>query len=102
MSLGLVKNYDEASASWLIQASGEIDVSNCQELRDAIEGAYSEHPGNILVDMSDVNYLDSSGLGVFIGVYGDMRTSGHRLILTEPRENVAKLLKITNLDKVLC
>jgi anti-sigma B factor antagonist len=102
MALGLNKNYDESLNSWQIDVSGEIDISTAQNLKDALVASYSEHAGDIILDMSAVNYLDSSGLGVLISVYGDMKVSGHRLVLSELRDNVAKLLKITNLDKVLC
>jgi anti-sigma B factor antagonist len=102
MALSLGKNYDDAINSWQVDVSGEIDISTAQNLKDALVASHSEHAGDIILDMSAVNYLDSSGLGVLISVYGDMKSSGHRLVLTELRDNVAKLLKITNLDKVLC
>jgi anti-sigma B factor antagonist len=102
MALSLGKDYDDAINSWQIDASGEIDISTAQNLKDALVDSYSEHAGDIILDMSAVNYMDSSGLGVLISIYGDMKAAGHRLVLTELRDNVAKLLKITNLDKVLC
>lgn len=102
MSLSINGNYDETAGEWCFKLIGEVDISNAHQLKKQLETAYGEHASDIAVDVSSLSYIDSTGLGVIIGVYGNMKESGHRIRLLEPRENIRKLLRITSLDKVLC
>ena len=102
MSLNINGNFNEPENRWDFCLSGEIDISNAQQLKSQLETAYAGHAAYIHIDVSGLSYVDSTGLGIIIGVYGSIRENGNRIILREPRENVKKLLKITNLDKVLC
>jgi anti-sigma B factor antagonist len=95
-------SYDGDLNQWLFSVAGEVDISNAQEMKSSLETSYKEHEADLLIDVSDLNYIDSTGLGVIIGIYGQIRGSNHRIVLINPRENVKKLLRITSLDKVLC
>ncbi|MDR2156183.1 MAG: STAS domain-containing protein [Clostridiales Family XIII bacterium] len=102
MSFAINGGFHEADHLWQFGLSGEIDISNASQLKTRLESAYSETPADIVLDLGNLNYIDSTGLGVIIGVYGGIKENGHRIILREPKENVKKLLRITSLDKVLC
>ena len=95
-------NFDEGLNQWFFEISGEIDISNAPQLKKDLESAYSQNPTDIIVNVSNLAYIDSTGLGAIISVYGKMKSDGHRIVLTEPKDNVKKLLSITSLDKVLC
>ncbi|MDR3071961.1 MAG: STAS domain-containing protein [Clostridiales Family XIII bacterium] len=102
MSLSLVGNFEEATGKWTYSLSGEVDIANAHDLREELENAYRKQAADIEIDASGLRYIDSTGLGTIIGVLGEMRENGHRIMLKDVRDNVKKLLKITNLDKVLC
>jgi anti-sigma B factor antagonist len=102
MSLSTSGNYDGDLNQWLFTVAGEVDISNAQQMKAELEASYKQHEADLLLDISDLNYIDSTGLGVIIGIYGQIRGEGHRIVLINPRENVKKLLRITSLDKVLC
>jgi len=102
MSLIINGNFDDSENHWSFRLTGEIDISNALQLKQQLETAYGGRAADIYIDVSDLSYIDSTGLGILIGVYGDMRGAGDRIKLLNPRENVKKLLKITNLDKLLC
>jgi anti-sigma B factor antagonist len=102
MSLSINGNFNEAEELWLFKLSGEIDLSNAYQLKQRLETDYAQRPANIAIDLSSLSYLDSTGLGILIGMHGRMRVDEHRIILRQPRENVKKLLRITSLDKILC
>jgi anti-sigma B factor antagonist len=102
MSLSISGDFNEAENLWLFKLSGEIDISNAHHLKQQLEAAYAENRTNIAIDLGNLNYIDSTGLGIIIGAYGVMSGDGHRIILRQPKENVKKLLRITSLDKVLC
>jgi anti-sigma B factor antagonist len=102
MSLSISGSYDNDLSQWLFSVAGEVDISNAQEMKTKLEASYREHEADLMIDVSDLNYIDSTGLGVIIGIYGQIRGADHRIVLINPRENVKKLLRITSLDKVLC
>jgi anti-sigma B factor antagonist len=101
MSLSINGNYDKANKRWDFDLRGEIDISNAHQLRQQLEAAYKAHPADIYLDLEKLSYIDSTGLGVIIGVYGTIRDKGHKTIIVNPKDNVKKLLRITSLDKVL-
>jgi anti-sigma B factor antagonist len=101
MSLSISGNYDEQNSRWDFDLVGEIDISNAQQLKQQLEAAYGANPANIYLDLEHLSYIDSTGLGVIIGVYGAIRGNGHKTIILNPKDNVRKLLRITSLDKVL-
>jgi anti-sigma B factor antagonist len=101
MSLSINGNYDEQNNRWNFDLVGEIDISNAHQLKQQLEAAYAAHPTNIYLDLARLSYIDSTGLGVIIGVYGTIRGNGHKTIIVNPKDNVRKLLRITSLDKVL-
>lgn len=101
MSLSIEKGFNKEEKFWEFKVKGEVDVSNADQLRDELNDAYTKDPTNLKIDLADLSYLDSTGLGVLIGMYGKVRKEGHVLTLLNPRDNVKKLLRITNLDKVL-
>jgi anti-sigma B factor antagonist len=101
MSLSINGNYDETDNKWNFDLVGEIDISNAHQLKQQLETAYAAHPTDIYLDLERLSYIDSTGLGVIIGVYGTIRGDGHRTIIVNPKDNVRKLLRITSLDKVL-
>ena len=102
MAYSVKGNFDEGLNQWLFDISGEIDISNAPQLKKDLESAYAQKPADIIVNVSELTYIDSTGLGAIISVYGKMKNAGHRIVLTEPKDNVKKLLNITSLDKVLC
>ena len=52
------------------------------------------------MDMSKVEYIDSSGLGVLVSVLKKVKVSEGKLVLISPKSSVKQILSLTNLDKV--
>lgn len=102
MTLQVIRSFDYKKKQWQISPLGEIDVSNAADLRTALDEAFLEEKGDIILDFEQISYMDSTGLGVIIGAYSRMRELGYHLTLRNPRDNIHKLLSITNLDKILC
>jgi anti-sigma B factor antagonist len=102
MSFSINGNFDFDEYRWKYKLTGEIDISNAHSLKEEMESAFANHPADIELDLDGLNYIDSTGLGVIISVYGAMKESGNRIVLTNVKDNIKKLLKITNLEQVLC
>ena len=50
-----------------VAVSGEVDVSNASALRDALDEQLSSGEGALAIDLADVPYIDSTGIGVLVG-----------------------------------
>ncbi len=88
----------EASAgrSVVVTLSGEIDVAAAPTVRERLEQA-AGRDGTLVVDLSGVSFIDSTALGVLIGIHKQREAadSGMRLVVSEPR--ILKVFEITGL-----
>lgn len=102
MSLQMQSSYNEKMDRWDLTAKGEVDISTAPKLREYLDGAYQEIKADILLNLDELTYIDSTGLGVIIGAFGRMQETDNRILLINPRENIKKLLSITSLDRIFC
>lgn len=100
MNLTVSHNLNEETQH--VVACGEIDVSNASELRAEIEKALSEgSPRRLEVDLSEVAYIDSTGIGVLVGSAARAREEKIDFALIRPQKNVARILKLLRVDDEL-
>ena len=102
MTLSIKANNNKESGVWEFKLIGEVDISNARQFKNQLEVALAETKQNVTVDLSELNYMDSTGLGVIIGTYGSIKKDGFGIKILNPKENVKKLLNISGLDKILC
>ncbi|MCG8485025.1 MAG: STAS domain-containing protein [Clostridia bacterium] len=100
MTLNLSSLYNEELNFWLVEIKGEVDVFTAKELKKKLVDIYTEKESDIVIDFEQLNYIDSTGLGVIIGAFGRMKESNHKLSIINPKQNILKLLTITGLDKI--
>lgn len=81
-----------AGGGRVIHVSGEVDVSNASELRDAIDGLLGEKATPVDVDLAEVPYIDSTGIGVLVGAVHRASDAGLALSVSNPQRNVARVL----------
>ena len=87
--------------SWVVLAvKGEVDLDTAPKLKSRLQEAVDRSATNIAVHLAEVEFLDSSGLGVLIGGLKRCKEGGGILALVSPRRAVRKVLSITGLDKV--
>ena len=100
MSLEIKRDYNEQENRWDMVLTGEVDISNASQLRAELKAMFDENASPVNIDIKDLSYIDSTGLGVIIGAYGRMKEQGVSVKLLNPAKNVEKLLKITSLDRI--
>lgn len=84
----------------VLALDGDIDLQTAGPLRDRL--AELTTPGRIVVvDLSDVDFLDSSGLGTFVGAANALRAAGGSLRLACPRPHVSKVFSLSRLTEVI-
>src|SRR5690625_958951 len=84
-----------------IQLEGEVDAFTAPKLKEAILPETKIENHLVKVDLSEVNYMDSTGLGVFISALKSTKENNSRLKLVHLQDRVARLFRITGLDEVI-
>jgi anti-sigma B factor antagonist len=89
-----------ANGSVRVAVRGEIDIASSDELRSALLALSEQGVRDVTVDLADLAFIDSTGLGALIRVLKHYRQQGGDLKLANPTRPVAKVLEITNLTKL--
>lgn len=84
-----------------VHVTGEIDAATAPALRDKLHDAIDAHPGALIpLDLSELEFLDSAGLGVLIAARRRATSNGGNLVLHAVPASITKLLAITGLGGV--
>ena len=79
----------------VVAVSGEVDAASADTLRATITEVIDGGQGTVVVDMSEVSFIDSSGLRVLIAGYKAAAAASGVLSVRAPSEPVTRLLEIT-------
>lgn len=94
-----INSYVESGHS-VLGIAGEVDVYTAPTLRERIAEQLDAGQRDLVLDLTDVAFLDSTGLGVLVAGLTKAREAGGRLSLVCSRSSLLKLLRITGLDEV--
>jgi anti-sigma B factor antagonist len=89
-----------AASIRIIKPAGVFDGIQANELRQQVSELVAAGNNLVLLDMADVNFIDSSGLGSLIITLKMLRTAGGDLYLYSIAEPVRNLLNITRMDRL--
>ncbi len=84
----------------VLEVAGEIDVYTAPQLRERLIALVDDGVRKVIVDLSRVEFLDSTGLGVLVGGLKRLRSVGGDLVLVCAHERLLKIFRITGLDRV--
>lgn len=84
----------------VVHVGGEIDVYTAPVLRERLDEHISEGRHQLVVNLEDVSFMDSTGLGVLVGRLKLVRVKNGTLRLVCSSERILKVFSITGLDKV--
>ena len=84
----------------LVVLEGEIDLHESPNVREALKGLIENKLNRVLVDMSAVTYIDSSGLAVLIDAMQRIQAYGGKFALFGLRDGVRTVFEIARLDQV--
>ncbi len=89
------------SNSLILRISGDlIGEDNGTRLVEAVNEAVGHKVMTCIIDISDLRYINSSGIGVLITILTKFRNKGGEVYLMNPSESVKKLLVITKLNAI--
>lgn len=84
-----------------VQLSGEIDAFTAPKLKEALYPLAEKEGADIIVCLKDVVYMDSTGLGVFVGLLKSVRKRNGQLKLTDLSARLERLFTITGLIDII-
>lgn len=85
----------------VVSVAGEIDVSTECKFRDALTSALARGVLRVVVDLTGVTFMGSTGIGVLMGTHRVLAAEGGSLVLAAPRGEVAQVLSLTGVGEVI-
>jgi anti-sigma B factor antagonist len=83
----------------VIYLIGEIDIYSAPDFKDSLYGAIGDCKEDVVLECSELTYIDSMGLGIMVAVLKRIRQNECNVYINGVKPNVRKLFKITGLDK---
>jgi anti-sigma B factor antagonist len=80
---------------------GEVDIHSTPEVKEKLELILDEREKGMIINAEELDYIDSTGLGMLIGIVKRLKQNDLELVLAKPQPSVLKLFRITGLDKVI-
>lgn len=100
MSFEIIDSIDKENKRHLFKLVGELDIYHTPAFKEKTSKIYSEKPMDIEIDGTDLDYVDSTGLGAFIHLLKQAKKNGHKIYLINIKPNIKKLFVITKLDEM--
>ncbi|GAB3106565.1 STAS domain-containing protein [Streptomyces calidiresistens] len=85
---------------WLLAVTGELDHHTAPRLRGTLEDLPRDPDTTVIVDVSGLNYCDSSGIAALVTAYRRVVDPGGRLVLAGPDDEMMRLFGIVGLDEL--
>ena len=94
-----VLGVDAVGTAVVIRLGGELDLYNAAQVRSALADAYAQTPERIVVDLGEVEFIDSTALGVLIEIRAKL-DNRDGLLLAAPGLETRRALEVSGLDKL--
>ncbi len=91
-------NYYESTLRFTL--TGEIDHHSAAAVREKMdEDIFFHRPKVTVIVLGNLDFMDSSGLGLILGRYAKMKDLGGKLILEDPTPAIEKILRLAGVEK---
>jgi len=89
-----------SEGQYVISLSGEVDLYTAPEFKQQLLEVIEQGGRDVIVDLSNTTFIDSTTLGVLVGGVKRLRTNEGQLSLVCSDRNITKIFEITGLDRV--
>ena len=91
-------NVDTIQNTHLVKISGEVDVHSCSSLSETLESVVESAQQNIVLDLEDINYLDSSGLGTIAYSAKLLSDKNYDMMIVCAKPQIKKIFELSGLS----
>jgi anti-sigma B factor antagonist len=81
----------------VVSLAGEVDLDNVSDVRKCLEEAVETHGPRLVVDLTGLTFIDTTGLGVLVRLLATLRDRNGSMALVAPDGQVLRRLRRTNL-----
>jgi len=95
-------NFSLRSRTLIVTVTGDVDQHNAGSIRDGIDLKIShENVKRLIFDFSNLDFMDSSGIGIIIGRYKLMNALGGTVAIVAVKPTLQKLLDLSGIKKIV-
>jgi len=87
------------SSTYIVEVVGDMDLYSAFELKNVVTKMLAKDIKNYVVDLAKVDYIDSSGIGVLIHIYSNIKKLNRILKIANVHGSVEKVIKLTKLSQ---
>jgi anti-sigma B factor antagonist len=95
-----INKHQQSDKEIVVTVAGEIDAYTAPKLREELS-PFAEVDNTIIVNLKNVSYLDSTGLGVFVSLFKQLKKNEGELKLTNLSDRLKRLFTITGLSNIM-
>ena len=95
----MIVEKSKVEGSTVLKVEGIVKLGESAEfLAQTLRRALEQEDGHVVLDLADINYMDSTGIGELVGYLTRFRSQNRQLILVNPSERIRKLLAVAQID----
>lgn len=84
-----------------VLVSGDLDINTVSKFQDKVLEKYKDQDKDLVFNLENLDYIDSTGLGAIVRVYKEVSDKGHKVKVLNAKKNIKKLFLITELDSLM-
>lgn len=91
-----------AQGKLIVSLDGEIDHHSAAEIREGLDKMIAvSRPKVMVLELSGIDFMDSSGLGLVLGRYRRLNEMGSQMVIKNPGARTEKILAMAGVDKLI-
>ena len=91
--------YNYLNGKLTIYLEEELDMNSCKIIRGVIDGYIMKfQPYELVLDLSDVKFMDSSGIGLILGRYNLIRLLDSKMKIINASKNIKRMIELSNIN----
>lgn len=79
---------------------GDLDIYTSKDLKNDVMNHFKISACDIEIDATNLDYIDSTGLGVLMGIYKEVEKENKKIYIINTKPNIRKIFEITELDSL--
>ena len=89
---------DRSAQHTVVRLAGDLDLYNAELVRAALAGAIDRSPSRLVVDVTEVEFIDSTALGALVDAHGKLADG---LRVANPQDPIRRALRVSGIDRHL-